>query len=449
MRLQIGYSQERNRGSHQLPVSAAAAQREQAADVAYIRKAVGKATAKGYDRMYLHYDAFLQHPISRDVRRTGSFYTPSEQSRLIVRYIRYLDEVLGLPHTQRAKAIAALQFAMRNDGESLGVFDEAAVRAARKAGRPGARELSLARERKKRMPVTMDMLRWMREKHWESHRGVAYLTQGRLSYAEWRRRVCNGLDARMTYVAITLAYVFLWRVSQYTAQGKNSGRTDHNLMAEDVLFKLRGTAPANHRAHRFPWQLRGLSPTTVESALLVIRSSKSDVAGRGQYLHLARRTSDEATFLETLVIQCQESGVRPGDPLFISYRFGTSKRLNSRMINEALHDTAVDLGFGELGFAFSSHGLRIGGATELRASGRSSEEIRILGGWAPGSRAVHIYELDSDRLPNTLTAATTSDRRGLLEAAEPPPAEFCPMIDEAAVWNMVPPALRRHLGRRL
>ena len=54
------------------------------------------------------------------------------------------------------------------------------------------------------------------------------------------------------------------------------------------------------------------------------------------------------------------------------------------MVNTALKIMASAFGFESIAFAFSSHSLRIGGATTMRAAGADKERVRILGGWAEG-----------------------------------------------------------------
>ena len=61
------------------------------------------------------------------------------------------------------------------------------------------------------------------------------------------------------------------------------------------------------------------------------------------------------------------------------------------MINEGLKAVATAMGFNTMMFAFSSHSLRIGGATSLISSGASRDSVKRVGGWADGSNCDNIY----------------------------------------------------------
>jgi hypothetical protein len=149
-------------------------------------------------------------------------------------------------------------------------------------------------------------------------------------------------------------------------------------------------------------------------------------------MYLNRSSDAERELLEDLVIFCKDAGLVDGDPLFCSHRLGRRKLLHPRMVNDALKLMATALGFDQILFAFSTHCFRIGGATALRAKGVPKEAVRRIGGWAPGSSAVDIYELETPhQTPNALSAIMPSD--------------YCTTVDAADVWNMLPPAIRRRV----
>ena len=68
--------------------------------------------------------------------------------------------------------------------------------------------------------------------------------------------------------------------------------------------------------------------------------------------------------------------------------------LQPKMINSALKTIADNFGLHHARHSFSSHSLRIGGATALIASGTARETIQRIGGWSTTTAASDsIYEL--------------------------------------------------------
>jgi hypothetical protein len=335
-----------------------------------------------------------------------------EQRRIIVRYVRYLFEDMKQPAHEIANKLAALQFELKSSCRSISVFSDPTVSLARRGTKPSARAESIRKEQRKRMPVTIDMIQWLRPSYWRHCAASSCATETRSAF-----------DDRMTYVGIILAFAFLWRISQYVL---SADCPDHAILTEDInIFMNDGTV-------RFPWEMKEQDPTQVKSILFVSRSSKNDRAGRGRYMYLQRKSASESELLETVAQWCKESGVQRGDPLLCRYCCGRRKLLHSKMVNTALKVMAASFGYASVAFAFSSHSLRIGGATSMIAAGVNRERVRVLGGWAEGG-CDEIYELNTPLDDNALSISSSCFQ--LLTAKD--------------VDALLPPAKRSMLAARL
>ena len=368
-------------------------------DEALCRRGVKPSTAKRYAGAlgeWLRFLVLKKLPEGRQLHALPM----QQQRRLVVRYIRHLFECAASAASIGVK-LAALAFALKVAGKDVAVFDDPTVALARRAILPNAREESLRRERRKRMPVTFDMTEWARVHYWRDAAGV--------------KDERAAADDRMTYIGIVLAFAFLWRVSQYVLDSQ----VQHAIMAEDVNFFL------YDKTVRCPWEMAGMNPARVESILFVSRSSKNDKAGRGKYMYLQRKSPSESQLLETVVQWCSESGVRRGDPLLCRWYNGKRKLLTRKMVNNALKVMAAAFGYDTVAFAFSSHSLRIGGATSMMAAGVDKERVRIAGGWAEGG-CDEIYELANPLDDNALSIASSCFR----------------LLTVSDVEKMLPPAKR-------
>lgn len=379
-------------------------------DQEYCERGVGAATLKKHKRdkadCWLEYLLATNNPGDLDFRSISK----DKQLRLIIRYIRYLDEVKHEVWEGITAKLETLKFRFKTSLIDVSVFDEPAVAMARKVTKPSAREMSLRKEERKRMPVTQDMLRGTKERYWR--------------YAKTPADERAAMDDRMTYVGNNVGFAFLWRVSQYVLDASCRA---HALMTEDInIFMKDGTV-------RFPWEMGDQDVAQVVRVLFVSRSSKNDKAGRGQYMYLQRKSADESELLEVIVQWCKESGVQKGDPFLCRYFDGRRKMLTRKMINTSLKEIATVFGFSSVAFAFSSHSLRIGGATTMIAAGADKERVRRLGGWAADGCCDEIYELATPLDDNALSIRSTCFR--VLTAEE--------------VHALLPPKKRALLADRL
>lgn len=373
-------------------------------------KGVAKSTLSKYtaakNNKWVEYLRAKGHPQDLDLGTLAR----EEQRRIIVRFIRYLLEEKKETADQVALRLVTLQFELKTTCKDIAIFADATVALARKGMQPSAREKSKKREQRARAPVTKDILLGSKHRFWR--------------YAAAPKDARAAMDDRMTYVGLELAFVFLWRISQYVL---DSECAEHAIMCEDVTFFMRdGTV-------RFPWEMGGQDPKKVDMILFVTRSSKNDKGGRGQYMYLRRNSADEIELLEMVAQWCKESGVQKGDPLLCRYFNGRRKKLTRRMVNTSLKVIAASFGFESVAFAFSSHSLRIGGATSMIAAGVDPEKVRRLGGWAEGGCA-EIYELRNPLLTDNALSLTST-------AFE--------VLSLEQVMTMIPPTRRALMQHRL
>ena len=302
--------------------------------------------------------------------------------QIIAMFVMRLSVDEGMSADAVSRAITGVKQHWKENLESTDVFDDPVIRTLRESCRAregSGREKNIAKEKSRRMPVTLDMVAWVRGQYME-----------------------KSLNGFMTYLAVVMAFHFMFRASEYifTKDGR------HAIMCEDVDFILTGHRRAS------PWELTpAIATAEVERVLLVIRSSKCDKTGRGRYLYISRRTPHESQLLDDLIHWCRESGVTKGDPLFCRYQVGAKGRLGrliltNKMVSEALKTMAAVFGF-DVCF-FTTHSLRIGGATTMLALGVSTRDVEKTGGWANPVTLQRVYDQNTCHDLGTLSVIDAS-----------------------------------------
>ncbi len=92
-------------------------------------------------------------------------------------------------------------------------------------------------------------------------------------------------------------------------------------------------------------------------------------------------------------------------------------------MNTTLKGLAKQAGFASVGFAFTTHSLRIGGASSMVHKGKARDAVKRIG-WSPNSTCDELYQL------------STSEDRGALSVAE---SQFR-VLSVEDVHRMLPPA---------
>lgn len=244
---------------------------------------------------------------------------------------------------------------------TVSVFSDPSLSLARRACKETARHLHKVRQSHRRLAVTFDVIDWL-ETHLLSS---------------------THIEDEMTYVGILLAFNFMLRCSEYC----HSEDAPHALLCDDVTF-IPMTGPT-----LTPLDLSS-SPCTphIKDVILDLCSSKVDRDGKGRFLYLSRvRSAADGRIIDALAHVCQRANYRSlADPLLSRYKANRRKKLHRGMVSAALKRAATHFGFDSC--YYSTHSLRIGGATCGAAGGRSRSTLCRTGGWSESSSSDSLYQ---------------------------------------------------------
>jgi hypothetical protein len=182
------------------------------------------------------------------------------------------------------------------------------------------------------------------------------------------------------------------RVSEYTQP--EPGATDHCVRANDLTFIVKTASGTMSTAGGELATLLGVGTALtdlsgVERILecrVMAASSKGKAVVKPKVI--GRRSPEDKQFLEDLVLFILHSRVRGTEELF-SYRDKEGRRsvLRGRDVRDAIKLTCVELGLPQA--FFSSHLLRKGAITHMRAAGATEDDRRDRGNYAPGSQVMN------------------------------------------------------------
>ena len=206
----------------------------------------------------------------------------------------------------------------------------------------------------------------------------------------WTHRGWAGLDmqARMRYLGCMWGFEMGARVSEYTKP--EPGGTDHCVRTDDLTFTIEsegqvvnvaGSGLADLGLHL---SADGLSQIT-ECRVRTV-SSKGKLTVKDKLI--GRRSPEETAFLDDILMFVAHSGARGHEELLSCVRpDGSRLVLSSRAVRDELKSTVKDEGLPEL--YFSSHSLRKGAITHMRALGASEDDRRERGNFAQGSTVMN------------------------------------------------------------
>jgi integrase len=127
-----------------------------------------------------------------------------------------------------------------------------------------------------------------------------------------------------------------------------------------------------------------LTPPTIQSVSVLIKSSKTDQFGKGVLIFLSR-TSAPLCPVSALLGYLSTSSSDPG-PLFL--------RSNDQPLSRAYLVTQVHSALKEAGLNvqhFNGHSFRIGAATTALQSGISDAKIKLLGRWESSAYQLYLH----------------------------------------------------------
>ena len=289
-------------------------------------------------------------------------------------YKRYQE---GLRCKQATGPTAGVKLAFARALLPTDFFDHPTVASARHACRRNPDELRARRdagaEGTVKLPVCSSLLDDIRENLWRK--------------SNWEAK---GVRDRMAYLACVWGFDNAARISEYTIpEGIN---TDHCLRVDDVTFYVQTpggviglTGSDMSKALRGAVEESTELKRVLECRVLGISSKgKTEVKPK----LVARRSPSESRFLDDLVIFLINSGSMGTDELF-SFRLGAKPKvaLSGFAVRKEIKNACTRLGLPAQ--HFSSHSLRKGGVTQMRALGASEDDRRDRGNWAPGSQVMN------------------------------------------------------------
>lgn len=308
----------------------------------------------------------------------------NHQTHCVIAYIKWLHDIKLWSHAQIRSNISGVRDYIRGHLLDLDAFNHESVPLALKATQLDRRALSITREAKKRLPITAEMINWAKEQFWRC---------GAVTNVD-------DIDNRMKFLAATIGITFLRRVSEYTYDP----RSGHTILADDVHFISK--SGSSRTIPSYAVKTSRISFNDIATVRFIFRTSKTDQGGRGSYHFLQSHNARERELMKCIWDWCQVSGLKMGVPFFSRVYNSRRKLCRPCMVNETLKIIADNFGLEHVRDSFTSHSLRIGGATALIASGASRETIQRIGSWSTSQSASDsIYELQTPHENSNLWSA--------------------------------------------
>jgi hypothetical protein len=272
-------------------------------------------------------------------------------------FLIHMIEELSLSADVAKRTIGAMRFQFELNFRETKAFDSPILARARQGTTKRGREASIANQKKRRLPVTYDMILWIKQHYY------------------------SDMDKRMIYLGISLAFHFAFRASEYIMNQRN----EHAIRCEDVEFLLttgERVPPYSVLSHH----------TTVTAALIVVRTSKK-AQSIGRYLYVTRNTVCESELVDELIRWSIESGIQNGDPFLSRHKDGKRRVLTSSSVTTAIKAMAEAHGLDSAYFA--THSLRIGGITTMNSQGNDREATKRIAGFSSNSNVDALYTLNT------------------------------------------------------
>ena len=328
-----------------------------------IKGSVASTTAKGYQRQEKMWINYLN---SLGVGNDPFLDSRDSMTRKLV-FIGFIDHVSGMGRDYHS-AMSGLKFYFNTNLKGLSEFDDPAIVAVKTALNKTGRELSLAKERRIRLPTPYAFIPWLRSDLFH-----------------------GSLVDQMTYLGVAIAYNAGLRACSYAWDSDTQGK--HTIRSQDVHFEI------TNGGRLLPWELSdSIMNTEIVSCNMLNRSDKNDKQGKGRLIIVARTSEEEGQLLDDLVNWSRRAKTKTGDIFFSRVELGRRKMLTRQMVSAALKKAARYFNLPEE--MLSSHCNRIGCATDLAAYGYSDEELKKFIGWK--SDASFRYQRESSNNPSAL-----------------------------------------------
>ena len=370
------------------------------------------ATSRTYERHWLQWKTFLASTTKvTDPLLHG--ISDADKSALVGLFLleRYNT---GLRAKGATAVTAGLRMQFARHLIPTGFLDAAVIATARSSCRLNPSELRLIRNSDAsdtvKLPACHGMLMDMRARLWTPQ--------------PWTG---SGLVARMTYLGCMWGFDQSARVSEYTVPEPRA--QDHCIRLDDLSFYSQtpeGIIPCVGSV-----LARNLAGAADDCRLIqnIVECRVQGASSKGKRVVKAkligRRSPDESLFLSELATFIARSGALGTDELFcVRTPTGSKTALTGRAVRDQIKDTCQRLGLPPN--HFSSHSLRKGAITHMRANGVSEDDRRDRGNYAPGSQVMNttydyvtgLGPLASNGLPSA-QQPTITDIQRILPAARP------------------------------
>ena len=339
----------------------------------FIGSSVLPATGRTYERQWQQWKDFLLSDTEvRDPLLRGT--TEPDKSALVSLFLlqRYRT---GLRDKGATSVTAGLRMYFSRNLQPTEFLDATVISTARSSCRRKPAELRRIRDTQPtdtvKLPACHGMLTSMRSRLWD--------------HQPWTG---PGLVSRMTYLGCMWGFDQSARVSEYTVPEPRA--QDHCIRLDDLSFYTQnadGISPCVGSALAIA--LQGTSEDTIRNITECRVQGVSSKAKRVVKAKLiGRRSPDESLFLSQLALFIARSGALGTDELFsIRTAAGAKSSLTGRMVRDQIKETCRILGLPPN--YFSSHSLRKGAVTHMRANGVSEDDRRDRGNYAPGSQVMN------------------------------------------------------------
>ena len=267
---------------------------------------------------------------------------------LILHFMGYYFLDLKIRPTTIGTYLAAIKFMLKTSGVDISFFSSPVVSAAR-TGMCALFRQNVLKADERTLPITVDFI---------------------VTVISLFGSVCQP-QRQVIVVAMVLAFTCLFRSCEYLGKYRVRGR--------DILFEFKVRGSVNIFVSSADSNLTSFSRCDLCSVLINNAAAKMDPEGEGYRFHYSRQSpSVDVAFdiVEILFDWSVGARLSPGDP-FLSYR--KKWKLSYSTFQKAIKRVARHLG---LDYSrYSTHSLRIGGATVMASAGLPDYVIQLIGRW--------------------------------------------------------------------
>lgn len=385
--------------------------------VTLLRNSVAATTQKKYARSWTLWREFLCSLAPSDLTSStpDQDFAPSglaehRVTRLLTMWVHYLAVDLKMSAEATSGHLSALRFHFRRYFCRTEVFDDPQLVACKRALYldPAA----FRGQRRQAAPVPLELVESIL-----AHFGAP------------------ALQKRIVAVATAFAFCCLLRPSEYCNTGPDVTTARHVIRAEQVLFERRPRTGAHstfHPAHALPADFTFADCLSVK---IVFLSAKNISLRSSQSVWFSTDTDARLQLPRILFDWASSANLRRTDH-FVSYRAtptGGTMPLSYARLRKVLKHTARLFGLDPA--RFTCHGLRVGGATLLRASGADDGMIMTMGRWRSlpaclgyqaSSTASHDHMLHLLSTPGRFTSRDVQLGQTPSHLRQPAPPSPCP-----------------------